>query len=104
MTFAIINENYLKEEDQENSILPILAKMKPSLKNKKDKMSKTKITKQKVTKEKLLRNNENIVDNMILSHLSTKRKEFNSDRFRKIFERFDKMMDEVKMNIKFSNF
>ena len=40
--------------------------------------------------------NPNIVDNMILSHLSTKRKEYSIERFEKIFERFDKLFPEIK--------
>lgn len=46
--------------------------------------------------EFIIRHNPNIVDNMILSHLSTKRKEFNHDRMRKIFEKFDKQVLELK--------
>ena len=39
--------------------------------------------------------NQNIADNMILSHLSSKRKEYNIERFEKIFDKFDKMLDEL---------
>lgn len=34
------------------------------------------------------------VDNLILSHLSTKLRDFNNERFEKIFQRFDSLFKE----------
>ncbi len=99
MTFSIIPEKYLKEDinyvsSLSKSKFPSLASVSDLQKNKNGF-----IMKKRVTLEDNLRmnnnNNNNIVDNMILSHLSTKRKEFNSDRFRKIFEKFDSMIEEL---------
>jgi len=40
----------------------------------------------------------NLADNMILSHLSLKRKEPDIERFDKIFEHFNKRWNHVKKN------
>ena len=95
MTFSIIPEKYLSDE---GSFLPMMSKLN-SLVFRTNKDNRSKINKVKVA-EGGFRSNNNVVDNMILSHLSTKRKEFNSDRFRKIFENFDKFLHEAKDNFK----
>jgi hypothetical protein len=43
---------------------------------------------------------EFVADQMILSHFSNKRKEFNMERFDKIFEYFDINFDLLKLNYK----
>ena len=42
---------------------------------------------------------EFVADNMILSHLSNKRKEFNMERFDKIFEYFDVNFKRFKLDL-----
>ena len=50
-------------------------------------------------KNKNEKENLNQIDNLILSHLSTKRKDYNNERFEKIFQRFDQLFNEfVKKN------
>lgn len=96
MTFSIIPEKYLREE----SYLPEMPKLKSLTTRSLNKETRAKTNKVKKVGEGGFRQTNNIVENMILSHLSTKRKEFNSDRFRKIFENFDITLFEVKDNLK----
>jgi len=42
--------------------------------------------------------NDLVADHIILSHLSHKRKEFNMERFDKIFEYFDTHFKDIKAN------
>jgi len=105
ITFPIINEKYLKDDDSPSyseSFLPNLGKFKPAIKSKF--FLNTKKLQSKVNiKRTLITKNSHIVDNLILSHLSTKRKEYSTDRFRYIFERFDKMFVDFKASLKFSS-
>jgi hypothetical protein len=98
MTFSIIPEKYLRDE----SYLPEMPKLKSFNSRPLNKDIRSKANKVKKLGEGGFRQTNNIVENMILSHLSTKRKEFNSDRFRKVFENFDTTIFEVKENLKHS--
>ena len=91
MSFSIIPENYLLDINY----LPEISNKKYSHNNFKSN-STSNLKKRKVQMESNFRGTSSIVDNMILSHLSTKRKEFNSDRFKKIFDRFDKLFEELR--------
>jgi tetratricopeptide (TPR) repeat protein len=105
MTFPVILEKYLKDEEDLTDIsIPAMNKFNHLFQTKKN------IILNKKSHKKLFIHNESskirenhIVDNLILSHLSTKRKEFNTDRFKKIFERFDKMLEDVKLKCKFTS-
>jgi tetratricopeptide (TPR) repeat protein len=96
MTFSVIPEKYLSED---HVFHPVMSKINMMINN-------TNGFKKSKAKEKyqigISRRTNNVVDNMILSHLSTKRKEFNTDRFRKIFESFDKILNESKEFFKYS--
>jgi hypothetical protein len=96
MTFSIIPEKYLRED----SYLPEMPKLKSLTTRTINKDLRSKASKVKKAGEGGFRHNNNIVDNMILSHLSTKRKEFNTDRFRKIFENFDMTIFDLKESSK----
>ena len=39
------------------------------------------------------------IDNLILSHLSTKRKDYSNERFEKIFQRFDSLFAEFEQKL-----
>ena len=102
MSFPIIPEKYLKDEYDMDSIkFPKIEKSKIGMQNFKtgnryDVFGKNKAK----TKNNFdMKEENNHVNDMILSHLSTKRKDFNTDRFRKIFDRFEKISSEIKKNI-----
>lgn len=86
MTFATIREKYI-----DDAYLELVA----SDRGIKQSFGTFKVTS---SKKKETKREDNIVkvDNMILSHLSSKRKTFSIDRFEKIFERFDKYFIEIK--------
>lgn len=109
MSFAIITEDYLKEEFHFHKIQIeeemehfnwnkyIKAYDRPGLAANAKKNYNVKVKKSKVKNQNLLEVNQrqtnHIAENMILSHLSTKRKEFSIKRFDKIFLRFDKYLE-----------
>ncbi len=43
--------------------------------------------------------NPNEINNLILSHLSTKRKDYSNERFEKIFQRFDLMFSDFEQKL-----
>lgn len=101
MSFPIIPEKYLKDEFDISSIkLPKIDKLKQNFKtgNSYDIFGKNRL-KAKTINNFDMKDENNHVNDMILSHLSTKRKDFNTDRFRKIFERFEKISTEIKKKI-----
>ena len=93
MTFQIITTKYLEND---------------YLNNEKEAKKKLYYEKYKKKKGDLSSNDKNIKenlgqsDNLILSHLSTKRKDYSSERFENIFKRFDHMFDNFakKNNLK----
>lgn len=97
MTFQVIHEKYLANdylEDQNNK------KEIPGYYDKYKKNSSFKKSLGLSKKNKNEKENLNQIDNLILSHLSTKRKDYNNERFEKIFQRFDQLFNEfVKKNM-----
>ena len=85
MTFQIINIKYL-----ENDYLNNETEMKKKLYYEKYKKKKGELSSiNKIDKENLGQ-----IDNLILSHLSTKRKDYSSERFEYIFKRFDRLFEK----------
>ena len=85
LSFQIINSKYL-----ENDYLNNEGDIKKKLYYEKYKKKKGDISSNdKVDKESLGQ-----IDNLILSHLSTKRKDYSSERFEFIFKRFDRLFDK----------
>jgi hypothetical protein len=104
MSFTIIPEKYLKDDFDINCItLPSIQKFKNKLNKTKRGKSinflKNPSFKKTAYNELDVKHENHHVNNMILSHLSTKRKDFNTDRFRKIFERFDVILNNLKKNL-----
>jgi hypothetical protein len=104
LSFTIIPEKYLKDEfDVNSTTLPSIQKSRIGKKKNKEARSynflKNNSHKKISFNELDIKHENHHVNNMILSHLSTKRKDFNTDRFRKIFERFDKILNDFKKNI-----
>jgi hypothetical protein len=100
MTFPVIHEKYISEEylEESTSVLPAINGKNTFRKlNNHHKMAKS-FSKKKISKTHS-RKDSNIVDNLILSHLSTKRKEYSIERFEKIFERFDDYLIELKKQL-----
>jgi hypothetical protein len=99
-----MNNSFISEIDMSFSIIPekyLDLNFLPDITSKRSNNYKSKTPNIKNRKVQIAPNrNNNIVDNMILSHLSSNRKEFNSDRFKKIFERFDKLLNDMKNDIK----
>jgi hypothetical protein len=79
MTFQIINTKYL-----ENDYLNTDNEKKKLKKKKRDFSNINKIDKENLGQ----------IDNLILSHLSTKRKDYSSERFEYIFKRFDRLFEK----------
>jgi hypothetical protein len=104
MSFTIIPEKYLKDEFDVNcTALPLIQKFRNGQKKSKGGQSfnllKNYSNKRMSFNDLDTKHENHNVNNIILSHLSTKRKDFNTDRFRKIFERYDKILNDVKRNI-----
>ena len=79
MTFQIIKTKYL-----ENDYLNTDNEKKKLKKKKRDFSNINKIDKENLGQ----------IDNLILSHLSTKRKDYSSERFEYIFKRFDRLFEK----------
>ena len=93
MTFQIITTKYL-ENDYLNNANETKKKMDyEKYKKKKGDLSSS---------DKNIKENLGQSDNLILSHLSTKRKDYSSERFENIFKRFDHLFDTFskKNNLK----
>ena len=85
MTFQIITTKYLEHDYLNNE-----NEMKKKLYYEKYKKKKGELSSiSKVDKENLGQ-----IDNLILSHLSTKRKDYSSERFEFIFKRFDRLFEK----------
>lgn len=96
MSFQVIHEKYLSDDylDDNSSKKEAIGYYDKYKKNMGFKKSLGLSKKNKNEKENL-----NQIDNLILSHLSTKRKDYNNERFEKIFQRFDQLFNEfVKKN------
>lgn len=101
MSFTIIPEKYLRDDYDINCLtLPSIRKFNKnhSISNRASILNVLKNrSHQKPSFNDLdIKHENHHVNNMILSHLSTKRKDFNTDRFRKIFERFDQILNNIK--------
>jgi hypothetical protein len=89
MTFQVIHEKYLDENFlEENNSKQQQGKAYGSKKTMFKNSGKSS-TKKIGEKNSLMQ-----VDNLILSHLSTKLRDFNNERFEKIFQRFDSLFKE----------
>jgi hypothetical protein len=95
MNFQIIYEKYLTQDylsnDENNN----------KKKNKYEKYKKKKTVYRDSSKNE--KDELNNINNLILSHLSNKRKDFNNERFEKNFERFDLLFKEFCEKIEKEN-
>ena len=93
MSFQVIHEKYLSDDylDDTSSKKEAIGYYDKYKKNMGFKKSMGLSKKNKNEKENL-----NQIDNLILSHLSTKRKDYNNERFEKIFQRFDQLFNEFE--------
>ena len=95
MNFQIIYEKYLSQDylsnDENNN----------KKKNKYEKYKKKKTVYRDSSKNE--KDELNNINNLILSHLSNKRKDFNNERFEKNFERFDLLFKEFCEKIEKEN-
>ena len=85
MTFQIIHTKYLEKDYLNNE-----NEMKKKLYYEKYKKKKGELS----SSNKIDKENLGQIDNLILSHLSTKRKDYSSERFEYIFKRFDKLFEK----------
>jgi len=83
MTFQIIHTKYLEKDYLNNE-----NEMKKKLYYEKYKKKKGELS----SSNKIDKENLGQIDNLILSHLSTKRKDYSSERFEFIFKRFDRLL------------
>lgn len=86
MSFQIIHEKYLTHDYSEEG----------NGKKDNDKYkSRSKFKKNGNANDKSEKDGFNQIDNLILSHLSTKRKDYSNERFERIFRRFDENFKEL---------
>ena len=85
MTFQIIHTKYLEKDYLNNE-----NEMKKKLYYEKYKKKKGELS----SSNKIDKENLGQIDNLILSHLSTKRKDYSSERFEYIFKRFDRLFEK----------
>ena len=86
MTFQIIYEKYLSKDYLHD----------PNEVKKKHNYEKLLKKRNGFYDNKSEKDNLGHIDNLILSHLSTKRKDYSNERFEKIFQRFDSMFSEFE--------
>ncbi len=86
MTFQIIYEKYLSKDYLRD----------PNEVKKKHNYEKLLKKRNGFYDNKTEKDNLGHIDNLILSHLSTKRKDYSNERFEKIFQRFDSMFSEFE--------
>ncbi len=86
MTFQIIYEKYLSKDYLHD----------PNEVKKKHNYEKLLKKRNGFYDNKTEKDNLGHIDNLILSHLSTKRKDYSNERFEKIFQRFDSMFSEFE--------
>ena len=91
MSFQVTNTKYLEQDYLNNE-----GEMKKKLYYEKYKKKKGDTSNNdKVDKESLGQ-----IDNLILSHLSTKRKDYSSERFEFIFKRFDRLFEKFAKKLR----
>ena len=95
MNFQIIYEKYLNQDYLRN------VENNNKKKNKYEKYKKKKTVYRDSSKNE--KDELNNINNLILSHLSNKRKDFNNERFEKNFERFDLLFKEFCEKIEKEN-
>ena len=89
MTFQIIYEKYLSKDYLHD----------PNEVNKKHNYEKILKKSNVMFENKNEKDNLGHIDNLILSHLSTKRKDYSNERFEKIFQRFDLMFSDFEQKL-----
>ncbi len=89
MTFQIIYEKYLSKDYLHD----------PKEAKKKQYYEKIQKKRNGFSESKSEKDNLGHIDNLILSHLSTKRKDYSNERFEKIFQRFDSLFAEFEQKL-----
>ena len=89
MTFQIIYEKYLSKDYLHD----------PNEVKKKHNYEKMLKKRNGFFENKTEKDNLGHIDNLILSHLSTKRKDYSNERFEKIFQRFDLMFSDFEQKL-----